>query len=150
MSGKANPSATEMRLENYLKNERFAFQQNFSKRRLRRISKGGARTNSWRVSGLELPSKKCELECCKPKQLLNHFLYNTPGPQLVILDGRGRIHEKGLHQNLLKMKWHSNTVFRFVSGRNTVEGLLISLLLKANEQGSEEKAVGLGAKPRER
>ena len=41
------------------------------------------------MSGPELPSKKCELECYKPKLILNHFSNDIKGIQPVILEGAG-------------------------------------------------------------
>ena len=49
--------------------------------------RGGARKNSWRgVSGLELPSKICELKCYKPKLLNLVSNYKPIVFQIYIID----------------------------------------------------------------
>ena len=42
-------------------------------------ARGGARKNSWGLSGLELPSKICELKCSKPKllNLVSNYKHNV-------------------------------------------------------------------------
>ena len=105
------------------------------------------------MSGLELPSNKCELEYCKPKPFLNRFQM-MQDIQLAILGGGAEV-EFTTKGTLKHVKDEIPSYFRFVSGGNTVGCLLISLLLEVTDSYShflswrERENGEPGAKPPE-
>ena len=100
------------------------------------------------MSSLQLPSKECKLKLYKPKLYLNHVSnyirrttckFRRQGVELTL--------------NLVEEEMAFEYFFRFVSGGNTVGGLLMSLLLKGNDSychflsRQEKKNRELGVKP---